>query len=257
MLTSLGALLSVGQKYKEFIVSYDRLNEILIVEAVSNGNIKIDTIESIYIDSLKYSYEDIQIISNFNYTFEVGNIYVISGKNGKGKSTLLNILSGVLKASEGNIYYNGININDLDMIKLRKNQISFMSQDIFILTDTMENNVYLDTDINKSKKYLLSNYIDLFNFNEYLSKHNKSLDKMIDKNLSEGEKQKIGLIRSFIKNSNLIILDEPTSSLDISTIQKLKEYLLTLRNEKIIIIVSHDEKILEIADYEINLNEMA
>ncbi|MGL5716590.1 MAG: ATP-binding cassette domain-containing protein [Paraclostridium sp.] len=255
ILTSLGALLSLGQKYKEFIVSYDRLNEVVETETVSNGNIELDKIKSIQIDSLSYGYDKALIVSDFNYTFNIGNIYAISGTNGKGKSTLLNILSGVLKASDGAIYYNDININDLDMILLRRKHISFMSQDVFILSDTIENNINLD--INTLNEDVLNDYIELFNFKEYLSKNNISLKETINNTLSEGEKQKIGLLRSSIKNSKLLILDEPTSSLDINTTQKLKEYLLKIKSEKIIIIVSHDEKILDIADHKINLNEMA
>ncbi|MGL5715454.1 MAG: ATP-binding cassette domain-containing protein [Paraclostridium sp.] len=254
MLTSLGSLLDTGQKYQEFKVSYNRLNEIFEMTEVKNGSICIDEIISLDLKSIKLNINNIKLFENFNYSFKQGNIYAIIGKNGKGKSTILDIIAGVIDEYEGEVLFNKINIEDIDMKNLKSKNISFMSQDIFILKDTVNNNILLDGINNQEDT--IEQYIDMFNFKEYLTKYNKSIDNIIDDNLSGGEKQKIGLIRSAIKDSNLIILDEPTSALDRNTVKKLKEYILSIKSRKIIIMVSHDEELLDIADYKVNLNNV-
>lgn len=254
MLTSLGSLLATGQKYQEFKVSYNRLNEIFEMNEVKNGSTCIDEITSLDLQSIKLNINNTNIFENFNYSFKQGNIYAIIGKNGKGKSTLLDIIAGVIDEYEGEILFNKINIEDIDMKNLKSKNISFMSQDIFILKDTVNNNILLDCSNRQEDK--IGQYIDMFNFKEYLTKYDKSIDDIIDDNISGGEKQKIGLIRSAIKDSNLIILDEPTSALDRNTVKKLKEYILSIKLRKIIIMVSHDEELLDIADCKINLNNL-
>ncbi|WP_446899819.1 ATP-binding cassette domain-containing protein [Clostridium sp. LBM24168] len=162
----------------------------------------------------------------FNCNFGLGKIYCIVGENGCGKSTLINIITGLLYNYSGDVYYNGKNIKDIDMYSLRKENIAVTEQEprCKIL------NIYYFID-NQSKKF----------------------DEMVNEksnNISGGEKQKISLIRTFIKNSNVIILDEPTSALDKNTVGSLKEVLVNIKRHKIIIFVTHEDNILSIA-YEI------
>ncbi|MEG2848280.1 MAG: ABC transporter ATP-binding protein [Bacilli bacterium] len=252
MLSSLGNLLSIGQKYQEFKVAYDRLNEILKIDKVKDGNISIDKIKSLEFKSINVNINNTNILNDFNYLFKPGNIYVICGKNGKGKSTLLNLITGAIDDYEGTIFLNDTNIKYLNSAYFKRENISFIGQDVFLLKDTIKNNICLNKKgINNS---CINYYMEFFNFKEYLHKHNKTLDELIDDNISGGEKQKIGLIRSSLKDSDLIIWDEPTSALDINTTQRVKEYILKVKKDKIVIVVSHDEEILKISDYTINLN---
>lgn len=75
-------------------------------------------------------------------------------------------------------------------------------------------------------------------------------------NISGGEKQKIGLVRSLLKKGNVLILDEPTSALDKNSVENLKNYLVKNKKDKIIIIVTHDDELIDISDFILNFNDL-
>lgn len=164
--------------------------------------------------------------------FDSGKIYGLKGLNGSGKSTLCKILAKVEKSDE-KILYPNINIGYMpqnpyifDMSVINNIKISFNGED--------DKNRSID-DINK--------YLKLFNLSEYKNRNAKKL--------SGGEKQKLSLIRLLIKKYDLLILDEPTSSMDISSMEiaenEIKKYAKD--NNSVVFMVSHEEGELEkIAD---------
>lgn len=239
LLNSSKFFMNLGNQYIENIVSSDRLIEILDVPEEPNGNKHIDCIHSIILKNLSFSFGTNSIISNLNFTFEKNKIYQIYGENGKGKTTLLNLLIGLYSTMySGEILYNNINAKKIDLNVFRKKNLSFIDQNTLIFDGTIKENICLDSDYLETE---LENYINIFSLNRYF---NSTKDEHINEgttNLSGGEIKKIALIRSLLKkNTSLWILDEPTNSLDLESIEKLKSILLSNKVDKIIILISHD-----------------
>ena len=132
------------------------------------------------------------------------------------------------------------------------NSISYMSQKFFIFRDTIRNNITFENKINKefdetqfNKAIEISNLTKMLNDAE-LNNETNLLD--IEKNISGGQKQKIALARMIYKNSNVIILDEPTASLDLASSTKMINELQKIKKNKLIIIISHSDEILKKCD---------
>lgn len=248
ILGSLGYILNFGKRYEEYKVCCNRFEEFLCIDVDSKGTVKLDSINKVTLKSFSYSENDNIVINNFNYSFECGNIYTILGENGCGKSTLLYLISRIINNNLGDIYFNDIDSKLIDFNYLRKYHLSFLEQEPELIKDTFYNN--LTYNINSDD--LLQKYIELFNldicFNKFENGINSILSDNIE-NLSGGEKQKIGLVKTFLKNSSLIILDEPTSALDSNSCEILKNLLVDVKKDKIIIIVTHDNDLLDISDF--------
>ncbi|WP_077369140.1 ABC transporter transmembrane domain-containing protein [Anaerosalibacter sp. Marseille-P3206] len=247
--------LNLGKSYQDALVSYNRLEEILNETKEINGDKRINSIDTIVLKEVCFSYDDTNnIIDNFNYTFKKGNIYGIIGQNGTGKSTFINLILGLFNNYyKGNIYYNSIELKKLDMYHIRKRIIGISEQEPALINDTIGKNVTYGIDI--------YNYDDI---EEVLKGLNLDINKFQDglntniheaaNNISGGEKLKISLARTFLKNPDMIILDEPTSALDFKSIENLKSILKEIKKGKIIIIVTHNKDILDISDEIIDLN---
>ena len=205
---------------------------------------KINIINSLSIKNIKHSYfnkkekEFTFIFNNFNYQFIKGNIYGIYGPSGSGKTTLLNILSGLTKPKKGTVYINKKKIDFHDLYK--KVNLGLASQENIILDENIIVNSTLDFKINLKNKRKLKELIVYFNLKKFTNNKffdNKNLASI--KNMSGGEMQRINFIRAIIDDPQLLILDEPTSSLDLKNEKKLLTYLNKIKKNKIIILSSH------------------
>lgn len=255
VISSIEYCLSFLESYQNTLVSYCRIQELFNLKKDINGNVKIKHIDRILIENLSFKYCKKQIITKFNAEFKKGFIYRIVGDNGAGKSSLLTIIAGLYNNNYiGTIKYNENNILDLDMYNTRKNLIGVVEQEPTLLNDSIINNLTYNLDnydLNKLE-YLLKQ----FNLNNFISKLENGLDtNILEKsfNISGGEKQKIGLIRTLLKNPDVIILDEANSALDIDSKINLSSILKKEKKDKIIVLVSHSDTFDEIVDFNIEL----
>jgi len=251
-------ILKFGSTYQKSLVSYDRVNELLQIKEEINGYKELLDIKAIHLENVEFSYSEKQkILNDFNYNFEKGNIYSIKGVNGSGKSTLIKVILGIEQNYKGNIFFDESDLKDVNMYQLRKKTIGITEQEPTLLNDTLKNNLILnnsraisdDEIMTYCKKLGLCNLIDSLE---------DGLETTIDENnsnISGGEKQKISIIKALLKKPNIIILDEPSSALDVNSINNLKDILFDLKENSIIIIISHDEKMLGFADKILNITE--
>lgn len=249
--------LSFLEKYQKTLVSYNRIEELLNLSKESNGENIIKSIDTITVNNLSFKYVNKNtILSNINYEFRKGFIYKIEGKNGIGKSSLINIITGLYNGEyEGDILYNGINILDLDMYEIRKNLIGLVDQEPILLKESIINNMTYNLKKYDVKK--LESLIKKLKLEKFISKLENGLFTTIaenSSNISGGEKQKISIIRTILKNPDLIILDEANSALDIESISILKSILEYEKSNKIIILISHSNLLDEIVDFEVTLS---
>lgn len=178
-----------------------------------------------------------------NLNFKSNEITSIIGKNGSGKTDILNIIYGFKEIQEGNLKFGKNIINNEKKIKEFRKNISYLTEDF--------NNQLFNINIKEDIKYGLDNF-DKEKLNELLKLF--SLDEeILSKNYSElssGEIKKILLISAILKDSKIILLDNPTSNLDNKSIQSLIKILKRLkRKDKLIIIVSYDSDfLLQVSD---------
>jgi len=199
-------------------------------------NIKLKNISLSYHSTTEL--RSFKIFNNFNLYLKKNNIYGIYGASGTGKTSLLNILIGFAKPQKGTIYYNN---KKQTLNKIANNfNISFLQQNPKILDENIIINSTLKfsnsiEEINRIKLYLKK-----FNLNKFLNEKfitDNSIQSI--KNMSGGEKQRIAFVRSIINNPDLLILDEPVSSLDKNNSELIFRFLKSFKKNKIIIITSH------------------
>lgn len=150
---------------------------------------------------------------------------------------------------KGNVFYNNINIQDLNLYNTRKYKIAVVDQETIFFFDSIEENFNVCVNETDYTKYL--NYIDKFEIHLPEESNNANMQSY----LSGGEKQKISIINALLKNSEVLFLDEPTSALDKKSVNILKSELLRLKKNRIIVLISHDNRLRELADYEIKLSD--
>jgi ABC-type multidrug transport system ATPase subunit len=220
------------------------------IDYKSINNIRLKNVSLSYYS--KNSSSPFVILNNFNLSLKKNNIYGIYGLSGSGKTSLLNILVGFTKPQKGRIYYN----NQLQIPNKISSEynISFLSQNPTILDENIIINSTLRfsntiEDINKIKFYLYK--FNLRRFLKYKFINDSSIQSI--KNMSGGEKQRIAFIRSIINNPDLLILDEPVSSLDSKNAQKIFNFLRSYKKDKIVIVTSHKNSEKKFFDKVINL----
>lgn len=232
--------ITLGQSRQEAMASYVRIREVLSLPQESPGRIPINKILNVEIDSLSFSYSGCKPLFNkFSFKFETNNVYLLTGDNGTGKSTLVDIIIGLRDDySSGRILYNGIDIKEIDAFSLRKNNISIMLQSS--IDEGIAVGEYFDEASVTSDQ--VSNFIkdnNLFSFYHFFCTDDIWSQGM--KAFSRGEIQKIRLLRSLTKETaNFLILDEPSSFMDFESSNELMSVLQSVRNDRIILLISHD-----------------
>lgn len=256
LLSSARYFFNLGKNIQETNVAYARLQEIELVQEQHNGHEVLSDIHSIKLDNITFGYGGNNIFTSYSYEFKRGNIYAITGVNGSGKTTLISLLLGLyIGEHSGQIYYNGIAEESIDMVTVRKKLIGVTEQESTLLSDTIGYNISLN-EAHEISQTDIQELIALFGMQQYMAAQTEGLESKINysaDNISGGEKQKLALIRTLLKNPSVLILDEPTSAMDSDSNKKFCEYLLKKKEDKIIIVVTHDSAITRICDAQIVL----
>lgn len=246
LINSVQFYFDVGKKYQQALVSMDRIEKHLNVRKEKNGQIKLSSIENITIKDLSVSYKPSNepILSKIDFRFDKGGIYCIVGRNGTGKSTFINTLLGIHEDYDGEIILEGQDLESLDKYDLRSNLISVIEQEPCLLDPFIENLSQTD----------YHTFIRTFELERVIEAIKDNEKQNLTTSLSGGEKQKLAFIYMLSKNADVLILDEPTSALDTKSVEKIKEVLLELKENKIVILISHDIRMSAFADEVINLD---
>jgi len=248
MLGAAGYFFSLSASYQDALVSYNRMMDILSWEVEKNGNAIPKIIANITLEDISFCYDDKQVLNDFCYNFERGKMYGLVGENGCGKSTLSKIILGLYKDEyKGKVTVNGKDISELDLHLLRKDKISYVEQESVLFTDTLEKNIFLwrDGNTNPHAEGVLDS---LLSFVTGMPNNWRSMVAPKNNNLSGGEKQRIALARALSRDSDVCIFDEPTSALDKEVVDNLIQYFCRIKVSKIVIIASHDKRVLNVCD---------
>lgn len=223
------------------------LEEKPLVEDIKGQNEFV--FNSLKVSNLSFSFEDgDEILKNVNFEVKKGEIVGIIGPSGSGKSTILNLLLRFYKKDSGEILYNDIDIDKIDSSSLKDN-VSLVLQSTYLFNESILENLKLAKEnasfneiVNATRKANIHTFI------QGLKKGYKSEIKTMGDNLSSGEKQRLGLARAFLKNTPLILLDEPTSNVDSINEGIILKSILEAKKDHAIILVSHRESTMAIAD---------
>lgn len=191
-----------------------------------------------------------QVLKGLNLTIEDGDFAVILGASGSGKSTFLNIISGLERPDSGNVFYDETDITMLSENKLtefRKENIGFIFQQYYLLPNmNVDKNVKMGADLAGNKDY--KSIIDAVGLQDKLNKYPSEL--------SGGEQQRVSVARALAKRPKVLFLDEPTGALDEQTGRQVLDYVCKLQKEYgfTMIMVTHNQNIAEMADAVIKMN---
>ncbi len=248
---------NIGKTTIDAKISLDRLKFYENIKSDKEGTLEDKNIYNIKLKNIRMNYGDRLILNKFTYDFNKGEIYGVVGENGSGKSTLLDIIIGYNKnLYKGEVYYNDCSIKSIDMYSYRKEKISFVEQEPVIIADTIRFNICLNKKYSEEK---IKRIVQAVGLDKFIQKLQHGLDTSINEgmsNISGGEKQKIALARALIKESDVLILDEPTSAMDEESKKKMFVFLNEQKNKKIIIIVTHDNAIKKYLSKQIVVGEI-
>ena len=205
------------------------------------------------VENVNFAYGEEQILSDVSLSVKKGEILGIHGRSGSGKSTLLKLLMRFYDPKSGSIKINGETLPNINTRSLRDN-MAYITQQTYIFNETIEENIRLarrdatlEEIMEAAKKASIHDFI--------LSLPEGYQTKMTELggNLSDGEKQRIGIARAFLHNAPIVLLDEPTSNLDSLNEAMILKSLLNVKAEKLIILVSHRQSTMAICDQVIGI----
>ena len=236
------------EKVESDLDSFDNNNE----EELNYNHFNFNQINVL---NLKFSYKKKLILDDVSLNLKKNQITAIVGKTGEGKTTLINLIAGLLEPSNGTIKFDDNVLSNSDKKKIIT-KIGYVSQKVSLIEDTISNNITLgvkEKDIDKDK----INYIAKITLiDEFTSQLKNKFETTVGENgilLSGGQVQRIGLARALYKEPALLIIDEGTSGLDANTEKKIFQNLQNIKKNICILMITHRNEVLKYCDtvYEI------
>ena len=239
------------------ILDKEKIN--LTTKSESYDQLKFD--EEINLEKIFFQYTKSlpPVLNNLNLIIKKGEKIAIKGKTGTGKSTLINLILGLIEPTQGKLLIDGIEINSTNKKNWQKN-IAIVPQTIFLNNSSILENIALGENLNEINFEIVKNSAKIACISEFIeSLPSKYKEKVGERgiSLSGGQKQTIGLARALYRNSNVLVLDEPSNALDLKTENQVMEALTSLNKKVTIIMISHSDNSLKFFDRIFNLNKIS
>lgn len=240
-------------KFDRTMLSLNNLDEVMRMPVekenksyISRPNLKGD----IELKDVQFSYKDQnrQTLKDINIKIKQGEKVAILGKIGSGKSTLLKLIMNLYEPTKGSVLIDGLDTRQIDPTDLR-HAIGSVPQEPFLFMGTVKDNLTIGEQYVSDEEILRVSKIA--GLDEFLGKHEAGYDLLVGERgdgLSGGERQSVTLARALISDPNIIILDEPTNSMDRQTEKSFINKLQNIVQEKTLVVVTHKTSLLQLVD---------
>ena len=257
MTSSVESLAGFGHDYQSARVNYEHLRDLAAEPEEPRGEAVPEHVGEIAVEGLTATHPGSErvLLGGLTHTFERGRVYGVAGPNGCGKSTLMDVLTGLLEGCRsGRVSYDGVPLESVDQYALRERTVAFVEQAPEMVKGTLRDNVSL-----------LAPGADRVEAERLLRRlgaerlvREDGLDRPVtggDGGLSGGERQKVAIARALLKRPDVVVLDEPTAALDEDGRRDVEELLRTLRSDHVTFLVTHDDGLLAQCDEVVRLGE--
>ena len=240
------------QTIKKTLINYSKISQ---NKSDDINFIKIKNFKKLKFSYLNFKYGNKTIFNNFSFEINKNKITGIIGQSGVGKSTLLNIITGILKVKDMKLY---IDKKKLINRKFELTSLGYVPQETFLINETILDNIALGKDTKNINDSKIKKILDASGVNELFNKTKLNLNSNVSdkgQNLSGGQVQRIGIARALYREPSFLLLDEATNQIDkenkIKILEKIRKNFKNLTT----IIISHDTDIVKYCDHLIHLNE--
>jgi ABC-type bacteriocin/lantibiotic exporter with double-glycine peptidase domain len=200
--------------------------------------------------TFRYPAATTDALDSVSIEFRRGELNTVAGPSGSGKSTLADVMLGLLSPDSGSLNINDQEIKECNLASYQR-CIGYVPQQIFILDDDVIANVAFGVDRDQVDPLKVTRALELANALDFVEKLPLGIRQGLGqdgKALSGGQRQRIGIARALYRNSEIMILDEPTSALDIDAEHDLMSLLNTLKNQVLIVVISHRPAAIKLSD---------
>lgn len=232
-------VLFVGYKLNR--VTYQRFGEFLNAREDANlekGEVIAQLQGDLEFRDVSFGYGEVQVLDRLSFSIAHGTSVALVGLSGSGKSTVIKLITGLLKKGGGKLLVDGTDIDELSLNSYY-DHISYLSQDSPVFDTTIRGNMVFDQDVPDEELYAV---LDKVHLKDKVLELPEKLDTMVGERglkLSGGERQRLAFARALLQKRNLIILDEPVSALDNITEKSLMETVFAEFRNKTVIIIAH------------------
>lgn len=255
IIASLQSLKSCGPSTNNVLNDLDNNDEFIVKD--EKDKIKIKKIHkqiSLVDVNFRYQTTNKEILKKFNFEFNKGKIYGIKGQTGSGKTTLINIICGLINPQEGKFLIDGINFSKIKTSGYQK-LIGYVPQNILLMDASIEENILFG--LSEVSERELKSATNQAHLTDYINSSSDGIKTNVGEKsnkISGGQNQRIGIARALLKDKEILIFDEATNSLDHKAEQQILENIKKLKENKIIILISHNAKNFEICDEVLNIS---
>lgn len=212
---------------------------------IFNKKISVKNVSFAYKDNLEK-----EVLSNINLDIEKNSFVAICGASGAGKTTMVDLILGLLKPINGSILCDDKNIND--NAKGWRDNLSYIPQNIYLTDDTIMNNIAFGIKKEEIDEDRVWEALEKAELKTFVEQSPNGLNTVIGEHgirLSGGQRQRIGIARAFYRNTNIIVFDEATSALDYETETSILKHVAQYTNDHTLIIITHRLNTIEICDH--------
>lgn len=230
-----------NNSYQGTMIAMKRLLQVLLYEEeTEEGEQLEETIKKIEFSNTAFKYlKSDEIIKDVNIKLEKGNIYGFIGGSGCGKSTVVKLLLGLYMPADGTIYINDKAVQGISLASLRS-RIGFVAQDSLFYQGTIMENLRMGKEVEKSKVIELSKLLDVYSDVMKLPEKWETQLNSGTSNLSGGQKKRLDVLRALLRESDVLIFDESTASIDLERRKRLFDILQKEKHDKIIVCITHN-----------------
>ncbi len=247
---------NISLKYNKLIIVNNLINELekeKLPSEEKTNSYKQKEFNNIKLENVSFYYnKNINILEDINLEIKKNEVVGIFSRSGSGKSTLLDLISGLLQPSMGRILLNDKIILKNEELSIFQNSLSYISQNNYLLNESIKNNIVFGQKENEVDFEKINSVLEIAKLREFVESKQDKINFQIGdngKNISGGQRQRIIIARAIYRNADILLFDEPTTSLDSNTeieiMRDIKEYFY---RKKTIIICSHNLELLNFCD---------